>query len=221
MSSVSVDSALIQKLIKNCSDTISRLEKTKQGLVSKYQSLGSSWSDSKYQYLGFNDGRHSHVLVGTGHEEATTVHENLHQLSANGSRHGIIERSYGNRHNVQMNEAITEMLTRRTLGSDYGEDYSLYSENRDAMELIESCMGSETIYEAYFQNRPELMRNQFESVMGTGSWTQLSDAFDDCTSNLPHDRTIGRTRRNNLIDEYMRLSASNSPNSQQSWRDML
>lgn len=344
MSSVSVDSAVIQKLMKNCSDTIVRIEKTRQSLLTKYQSLGASWSDSKYQYLGtiieestaaiskvsselqgvvqklglvnihiqeyegvnfngsshanaslvgtfvraisnacsddvrhwnqqldglservwaynvrhfsqyisgerlerhlnesvsfetstsmrtfgedertlgFNDGRRSHVLVGTGHESATTVHENLHQLSATGSRHGIIERSHGERQNVQMNEAITEMLTRRTLGSDYGEDYSLYSENRDAMELIESCMGNEIIYEAYFQNRPELMRNQYESIMGIGSWDQLSDAFDDSVSNLAHDRTTGRVRRNNLIDEYIRLSMSNSSNSQQSWRDML
>lgn len=52
LSSVSVDNAVIQKLIRNCFDTISKIEKTRQNLISKYQSLGASWSDSKYKYLG-------------------------------------------------------------------------------------------------------------------------------------------------------------------------
>ena len=52
MSYVSVDSALIQRVLRNCSETISRIEKTKQNLTSSYQSLGATWSDSKYQHLG-------------------------------------------------------------------------------------------------------------------------------------------------------------------------
>ena len=70
--------------------------------------------------LGYNDGIKSRVAVGTGHELQTTIHENLHQLSANGSSHGIIESDSYSRRNVQMNEAITEMLTQRTLGEQYG-----------------------------------------------------------------------------------------------------
>jgi len=52
MSNVSVDSALIQQLIRNCSESISQLDRTRRGLSRKYQSLGVSWSDSKYQHLG-------------------------------------------------------------------------------------------------------------------------------------------------------------------------
>ena len=52
MSYASVDSAIIQRLIRNCSDTLSRIEKTKQSLTNKYQALGATWSDAKYQQLG-------------------------------------------------------------------------------------------------------------------------------------------------------------------------
>ena len=155
--------------------------------------------------LGYNDGVRSHIAVGTGHELQTTVHENLHQLSANGRNHGIVVVNGNARGNVQLNEAITELLTQRTLGSDYGPDYSAYSSNRDAMAILESFMGEETICRAYFQNQPELMQNLFDNALGQGSWEQLSEAFDDCVSEYQHTRTSGRIRRDDLINRYAQV----------------
>lgn len=170
--------------------------------------------------LGYNDGIKSRVAVGTGHELQTTIHENLHQLSANGSSHGIIESDSYSRRNVQMNEAITEMLTQRTLGEQYGNDYSAYSDNRDAMRLIESVMGEDTISQSYFQNRPELMQDKIDAALGQGTWEQLSDAFDDCLSRDKFTRESGKTRRDNIVDRYL-MKAATSNGGENGWNKML
>ena len=170
--------------------------------------------------LGYNDGFQSHIAVGTGHELQTTIHENLHQLSANGNRHGIIICTSQGRSNVQMNEAITELLTQRTLGEQYGPDYSAYSDNRDAMAVIESVMGEDTISRAYFQNRPELMQQMFDSILGYGSWEQLSEAFDDCLDCYPLTRSSGRTRRDDLINRFV-LASNTRSGGNENWNDLL
>lgn len=170
--------------------------------------------------LGYNDGTKSHVAVGTKYEMQTTIHENLHQLSANGNANGIIESNGTLRNNVQMNEAITEMLTQRTLGEQYGPDYSAYSENRDAMRLIEKVMGEDTISRAYFQNRPDLMRDKLESALGQGTWEQLSEAFDDCMSNQWHTSNAGRVRRDQIINRYL-MTASEFTEGEESWINLL
>ena len=170
--------------------------------------------------LGYNDGIKSRVAVGTGHELQTTIHENLHQLSANGNAHGIIEYDNSARKNVQINEAITEMLTQRTLGEQYGSDYSAYSDNRDSLKLIESVMGEDIISQAYFQNRPELMRNEIDSKLGYGTWEQLSDAFDDCLSSSPHTRESGRIRRDSIVNRYL-MTATNANGGENNWMAML
>ena len=170
--------------------------------------------------LGYNDGIKSRVAVGTGHELQTTIHENLHQLSANGRAHGIIESDSYSRRNVQMNEAITEMLTQRTLGEQYGPDYSAYSDNRDAMRLIESVMGEDTISQSYFQNRPELMQDKIDTALGQGTWEQLSDAFDDCLSRNQFTRESGRIRRDNIVNRYL-MTATTSNGGEKGWNEML
>lgn len=170
--------------------------------------------------LGYNDGFRSHIAVGTDHELQTTVHENLHQLSANGNRHGIIIHSNNSRNNVQMNEAITELLTRRTLGEQYGPDYSAYSDNRDAMAVLESVMGEETISRAYFQNRPELMQDMFDGVLGVGAWEQLSEAFDDCLDRYPLTRNSGRVRRDDLINRFV-IAYDGSGGGEINWNELI
>ena len=52
MSNANVDGTIVQKMIRSCNDTLSRIEKSKQGLVGKYQSLSGTWSDTKYKDLG-------------------------------------------------------------------------------------------------------------------------------------------------------------------------
>lgn len=168
--------------------------------------------------LGYNNGIMSRIVAGTGFELQTTVHENLHQLSANGNKRGICYVQGKSRKNVQLNEAITEMLTQRTLGDEYGSDYSLYSGNRDAMVLLESVMGENVVSEAYFQNKPELMQQEFERVMGQGSWEQMSEAFDDSVSKLEHTRQSGCVRRDYWVSEYVKKANSGGS---ESWKDLL
>lgn len=155
--------------------------------------------------LGYNDASKSHVRVGSGHEKQTLVHENFHQLSANNNRRGIIVSDIGTetRRNVQANEAITELLTQRALGTSYGPDYSAYSENRDAMRVLESALGEDVVAEAYFQNRPELISDKLDNVLGPGTWEDLSNAFDDCMSDIYHTANSGRVRRDNIINRYL------------------
>lgn len=188
-------------------------------LVYETQSLFSA-RGLKVGVLGYNDGVKSRVAVGTGHELQTTVHENLHQLSANGYARGIIERGTGDDRNVQLNEAITEMLTQRTLGDAYGQDYSLYSDNRDAMKLIESVMGEDTISEAYFQNKPELMRDKIDSALGPGTWDQLSEAFDDSVADNAWTRESGRIRRDDIINRYL-MTATQQSGGDHNWMNLL
>lgn len=157
--------------------------------------------------LGFNNGKKSHVRVGSGHELQTTVHENLHQLSAdeNKKKYGLVfYDENGNKKNVGLNEAITELLTMRTLGTDYGKDYSAYSQIRNTMEHLAEYMGEDTICRAYFQNQPELLQNLFDSALGEGYWEKLSTAFDNSLSDNPDIRANGLTERNDLIDRYAR-----------------
>ena len=119
-----------------------------------------------------------------------------------------------------MNEAITEMLTQRTLGEQYGPDYSAYSDNRDAMRLIESVMGEDTISQSYFQNRPELMQDKIDTALGQGTWEQLSDAFDDCLSRNQFTRESGRVRRDNIVNRYL-MTATTSNGGENGWNEML
>ena len=48
----SVDSATLQRMIARCTEAASRLERTRDGLVDKHQSLASTWSDTKHRELG-------------------------------------------------------------------------------------------------------------------------------------------------------------------------
>lgn len=171
--------------------------------------------------LGYNDGVRSRVVVGTGHELQTTVHENLHQLSNNGRTSGIITRdSQNNECNRQVNEAITELYTQRTLGDDYGSDYSAYSSNRDAMAELESAMGRDLVARAYFQNQPELLQQEVDSVLGYGHWDAISFAFERCVSGSQYEIEAGCRERDRLIAMYV-TAVNNRNGGTVSWRSML
>ncbi|MBQ6980314.1 MAG: hypothetical protein IJQ07_06685 [Clostridia bacterium] len=171
--------------------------------------------------LGYNDGHRSRIVVGTGHELQTTVHENLHQLSYNNGRMGVITTdSNGNERNRQVNEAITELLTQRTLGSDYGADYSAYSNNRDAMAVLGNAMGNDMIYQAYFQNQPEILEHEVDRTLGFGHWVALSDAFESSLSGTSYEREMGRANRDYIINRYI-MAVNNRNGGGSSWRDLI
>ena len=60
--------------------------------------------------------------------------------------------------------------------------------------------------EIILQLKAELfeLEQKIESVLGYGSWEQLSEAFDDSVSSNYHTRESGRIRRDDLIDRFMR-----------------
>lgn len=202
------------------SSELTALYSSKYGKYISPDKLDKQFADVKYiskkemirkkgdeRILGYYEGGTRLIIQeGTDYVTQTLVHENLHMLSNNSNGDGVIKkRKYGGGYdNIGINEAITEMLTKRSLGEQYGPDYSAYSENRDAMTILENSLGEDLIAEAYFQNKPELMEQKIEDVLGYGSWGQLSEAFDDCLSDNYHTKESGKIRRDNLIDRFMR-----------------
>lgn len=169
--------------------------------------------------LGYNNGKKSHVAAGSGYELQTTVHENLHQLSSSGSKSGLLD--YSTETNRQINEAVTEMFTDDTLGAAYGDrDYSAYADNRDAMQWLRQGMGKDIIAKAYFQNKPELMQQEIDGVLGAGSWDRLSKAFDDALEDNPAVRAAGCKTRDDLIGDYIRKKQIQQGGTG-SWTDFL
>ncbi len=169
----------------------------------------------KTSWLGYNYAGHSYVRVGTGNELQTAVHENLHQLSGNG-----VMKYDGGWKNVQINEAITELLTEYTLGDDFGEDYSAYASNKECMKLIESVMGLDTILCAYFRNKPEVMEIAYDSVMGAGAWKTLASVFDRCLSADYSVNSKAVAERDRIVREYV-LKGQDEMKGALSWKTLL
>lgn len=54
--------------------------------------------------------------------------------------------------------------------------------------MLESIVGKEKIYEAYFNNKPEILSDIFEAHLGLGSWEEFNNYCDDSVkiANGPH-----------------------------------
>jgi len=151
--------------------------------------------DYEPNILGFNDNVRSYINVESSYVIETTVHENLHQLSSG----GIMQSEIFNVKNEQMNEGITEYLTKQTLGAEYPQSgYSLYDDNMIRIQKMTGAMGSQLVEEAYFQNKPELIQQEIDSHLGSGTFDRLSKAFDDSIRH-PEAGILA----NNIINEYV------------------
>ena len=146
--------------------------------------------------LGFNDGENSfvaHDIKGPVQESgdtlinfafATAVHETLHMFSANDAGNMIKRGVMINNDSRAMNEAITEYFTFLSLGGDtplgglYPGTYSGYTTLMHEIPKLEKAIGSETLKEAYFYNKPELIAQKVDSVCGNGAWQNLCEDFD-------------------------------------------
>lgn len=130
--------------------------------------------------LGFSDGDYAYVDSESGYQYPTAIHENIHVLSSNNNsghdKNGIsIDGA-----DIGMNEAITEMYTKRAMGDEYHQEgYSDYDENAAHMEELECVFGEEIIKVSYFHNQPELLSEKYDAVMGEGAWKELSNQFDE------------------------------------------
>lgn len=147
---------------------------------------------------GYNDGTRSYIKDSGPHPIKTAIHEHNHQLSCNDvtGAFGLV-REYRrgisiNGQDTQVNEALTELFTKKIMGADYPENPSVsYIDNMERMETMEEAFGTNILKEAYFQNKPELLRQKFEGAMGSGTWEKFSKAFDDSLKDYDgHDRAI-------------------------------
>ena len=135
---------------------------------------------------GYNNGKKSYVKKSGPHPQKTAIHEHNHQLSCNDVKDKfgyITEYRRGisiNGRDRQVNEALTEYFTKKMMGAEYPINPNVgYKDNMLRIEKMESGFGEKTLKEAYYQNKPQLLKAKYESVMGEGTWEMFSRAFDE------------------------------------------
>jgi len=135
---------------------------------------------------GYNDGKMSYVKNSGSHPKKTAIHEHNHQLSCNDVVNDfgfVTEYRRGvsiNGRDCQVNEALTELFTKKMMGVDYPANPNVgYRDNMKRIERMEAGFGTALLMKAYYQNKPDLLKNKYDSVMGQGLWESLSAAFDN------------------------------------------
>jgi len=109
------------------------------------------------------------------------IHEYIHYLSQNDSN-GVRKRGISiNGKNNFINEALTEYFTKQAMADKYIKDNScLYNEALKVVELIIPVLGEERVSVAYFQNKPELLKDKFNAVMeDEDAWDNFSEKIDN------------------------------------------
>ncbi len=153
---------------------------------------------------------------------ATIEHESLH-LASNGGLNGALEvldgvSSY--RRSTNLNEGVTELYAMRDM-ADMGFDYksTSYQQQVDVVRALEDAMGKDIIKEAYFGNKPDLLRSEFESAFASedelkglnegkgihnGKYIDFLNDFDRYISTHPRDPDYAEHRDKvyNWIADY-------------------
>ena len=125
--------------------------------------------------------------------KSTVVHENLHRLSKAGIMLGD--------QNCQLNEGITEYLCKKVLKSEYPEDNTIYRKNTERVEMLESIVGKDKIYEAYFNNKPEILSDIFEAHLGLGSWEEFNDYCETSVKLDNGEHFLANYKANTMLKE--------------------
>ena len=148
---------------------------------------------------GYNNGKKSYVKNSGSHPIKTAIHEHNHQLSCNDQKNKfgyITEYRRGisiNGKDVQINEALTELFTKKMMGADYPLNPNVnYIDNMYRMEKLEKTFGCETLKEAYYKNNPELLKNKYDAIMGKNAWELLSKAFDDSLCKYSNEEIVAK-----------------------------
>lgn len=176
-------------------------ERLEEGLVDKTKVLfthgmqkecGKSWCPGM---AGFSDGKRICVdaTVGEILGKETGVHEFYHHLSANDTHNWygkVIESRRGisiNDKDVGLNEALTQKYTLDTLrdnNPNYDNPYSGYAVAADYLDDLYTYEGNADLFnKAYFQNRPDDLREHFDGFCGDGFYDKLSEKFNIITGN--------------------------------------
>jgi hypothetical protein len=126
--------------------------------------------------LGFRDPRDNKAFVKEGSDTlSTAVHEKLHQKSNCDLP-------------TNFKEGITEHLARREAGAmgdlkqidARGREIprpTVYEKETMMVLKVSAVVGDKPIEQAYFERRTDLLKQQYESAMGKGSFDRLLRAF--------------------------------------------
>ena len=135
---------------------------------------------------GYADSERAYVKKSGPHPDKTALHEHNHLLSANDVKDETGKTVQFRRgisidgQDTQVNEALTEFFTKKMMGSAYPSHPNVgYLENMYCLEKMEQGFRVETLKEAYYNNRPELLVSRYEAVMGEGKWVEFSKAMED------------------------------------------
>ena len=139
---------------------------------------------NKGNIAGFNDGNKSYINVDVDTTpEATTLHENMHQISTNTYKNlytGDIYSMSGiskNGADTQVNEGLTEYYAKKAMGDKYPGDTSVYKNNTIRSARLENLIGRDELKRAYFGNKPEILEAKFAEYGGEKySWKKYSEA---------------------------------------------
>ena len=172
--------------------------------------------------LGFNNGKKSYVIVeGKDAREIkhTTIHENIHQMSANdvylGENDIITRRGISiEGKDTQVNEGITEFYAKRAMKDEYQEDNVAYSPNVRRTEQLERIVGKGNLYKAYFENQPGIIINEFEQNFGPSGkeiWEKYSKFCDLAVeSNDEYVRTVANQEADKILQKLETLKIVNA-----------
>ena len=173
------------KLKIKCTDNTEAL--TPKEMHAKY---GKGWDKS---IMGFNDGNRSFVDSSYGYDQAkeTAIHENFHQLSANDTNNGWYT-TYKRGLSIDgadrgLNEAMTQKYTLDTMRDtdpSYENPNCAYDDATKLVQDIYSFGDNKDMFDqAYFGNKPELLKQHFDKYGGEGFYDRLSKNFDTATDN--------------------------------------
>ena len=170
---------------------------------------------NKGNIAGFNDGNKSYINVDVDTTpEATTLHENMHQISTNTYKNlytGDIYSMSGiskNGADTQVNEGLTEYYAKKAMGDKYPGDTSIYKNNTERSARLENLVGSDELKRAYFGNTPEILESKFTEYSGDNNlWKKYSEACElSVKGETKEIRDANNAKANDILRylEYMK-----------------
>lgn len=171
---------------------------------------------NKGNIAGFNDGNKSYINVDVDTTpEATTLHENMHQISTNTYKNldtGDIYSMSGiskNGADTQVNEGLTEHYAKKAMGDKYPGDTSVYKNNTERSAILENLVGSDELKRAYFGNKPEILESKFTEYSGDNNlWKKYSEACELSVKGKTQEIRDENNAKANAILRYLKYMKS-------------
>ena len=100
---------------------------------------------------------------------------------------------------------MTEYYAKKIMGDEYPGDETIYRHNTMRAERLEALMGEDLMHKAYFGNQPELMKNEFNRVLGEGKFEEFSKCCDYAISENEEEAEYWNNAANRLLEKYEKL----------------